>query len=67
MEKNAEQNAFKIVEILKLDKLLCLTLLDSKDLKCNILCQAANDQFSNDLEKLKALDIYRNRIFELLR
>ncbi len=47
-------NAACIVELLKNENMKFLSFSDINDIKCNILQRTANDQFSKDLEHLKA-------------
>lgn len=62
VKANFDSDAYTVVEILKSDYLLFLTLSDLQDLKLNILCRAENDAFSKKLNELNALNIYLKRM-----
>ena len=52
------KDADEIVNILRSENMLALTDEDLKDFYCNVLCRAANDSFSKELEKWHAREIF---------
>ena len=57
-----EQNAKAIIDIFELPEFQCLRLTDLRDIKCNCLQRAANDQFAKDLFSLHAHEIFERAV-----